>query len=77
LVAVSITETMLSTSFATRSKVRARVEHVFWSDHRCPPEGSENFEPCERRKIAGPSGDANASRRDGEPRDQRANGRRT
>ena len=29
LVAVSITETLLSTSFATRSKVRARVEHVF------------------------------------------------
>jgi len=57
---VSITETLLSTSFAMRSKVHARVEHVVWSDHRCPrgmrklrtARTAEDCYPSETREAA-------------------------
>jgi hypothetical protein len=69
-VAVSITETLLPTSFATRSKVRARVELA------APGGDAKTSNRANGGRLL-PLGDANASRRDGEPRDQRANGRRT
>ena len=56
LLALSITETALSTSFAMRSKEHARVEHVVWSDHRCPPGDAKTSNRANSGRLLAPRG---------------------